>query len=106
MTEGSEKPNRKFLDITFWVGHLGLVIPFIAMPEDSSGGGMPGWSLVLFLVAILSLLAYFFAIGRFASNSGRSAIVWGGVSFIFSPLGIWISYIASFFIKPKPANDI
>lgn len=96
-----EKPTKKLLHSTFWISHIAIAIPLIARNPEQEAAPWAGLALV---VGLLSLLTYFFAIGRWASNMGRSAIVWGGLSMLFSPIGVWISYVSSFFVSPEPSE--
>jgi len=100
MSTTTIKPSRKFVDITFWCSHLSFAAAIILMPANPPKEPQ-GIIVALFSVALVLLLLYFFAIGRFAKNMGRSSIVWAGLSFLFSPVGAWVSYIASFFIQPR-----
>ncbi|MCG8517307.1 hypothetical protein [Marinobacter sp. CA1] len=92
------KPGRWLVDATFWLGHIALIVP-VWLVDDFSNA--PPWALPAGLVGLISLIVYFFAIGVFAHRMGRSAIVWGGLACLLSPLGVWGSYLASFFIEPR-----
>lgn len=48
--------------------------------------------LLLCLTGVVALLAYFVALGASARQRGKSPILWGGLAFISSPLGLWVSY--------------
>lgn len=88
------KSHSKFwLHIWFWSLHISIVLVFITSSGD--GDRNP----VLILASLFSLAMYCIAVGRFASRIGRSGLLWGGLSLILSPLGVWLSYLASFIIK-------
>jgi hypothetical protein len=95
------KPTRKLLDLTFWLGHICIIAALMITVKSHDPQEISTLTLSLSAVGSFTLIAYFFAMGQFAKRTGRSAIVWFGVPLIFSPLGIWVSYIASFFIKAK-----
>lgn len=95
------KPSRKLVDITFWLAHTGLILSIMLAPPAYSEEPIPRNSIYLMAIAVVSMLIYYFAIGSFAKKMGRSAIVWGLGSFLFSPLTVWLTYISSFIIKPK-----
>jgi len=95
------KPNRTLVDLTFWIAHVGLILSVVLAPPAHSDDPVPSNSVYLMGLAMVSMFVYFFAIGVFAKRMGRSAVVWGLGSFLFSPLTVWITYIASFFIKQK-----
>lgn len=88
--------SRKLVDITFWGGHALFAVFFLMNHffETSDRWLLP--TLFMMAGATLMLLSYYFALGRYASKHGRSGIVWGGLAFLSSPFGIWISYFMSF----------
>lgn len=98
----SSPPTRLFVDMAFWGAHLSALAAIVVYP--SLGKGPSFMLLALGLTAVLLLIAYYFAIGIYASRTGRSAVVWGGLSFLLAPFGVWISYIASFFIGKAPRS--
>ena len=99
-TEVQIKPNRKYIDITFWLAHILIICALFSAPikEESNVVQLP---LVLFMVGTIFGLGYYFAIAIYAKKFGKSPIIWGLGSMLFSPISIWVSYIASFFIKTK-----
>lgn len=100
--EQTNKPKRLFVDLTFWLGNsyiLYAIISSLLNPVDKAP--LSAVETYFMYGSALFLLIYLFAIGSYAKRTGRSGIVWGGLSLLLSPVGIWISYIASFFIKPK-----
>ncbi|MEO0366753.1 MAG: hypothetical protein AAF265_14815 [Pseudomonadota bacterium] len=97
-----ERPKRIAVDLTFWVAHLALGSAFYLMYSTVENVGSFGKFMLLTSVGLIAGIAYFFAIGFYASGLGRSGILWGGLAFLFSPLGVWITYIMSFVSEPKP----
>ena len=95
-------PSKLFVHLTFWGMHITLALMIasgaVVESESSSVGAI---DIVIMFACIIFLFWYFFAIGRYASKLGRSGILWGGLSCLFSPLGVWVSYIASFFVGYK-----
>lgn len=105
------RPARTLVDLSFWTAHVGLILGMVLMPGKGVGGPLAVISLALFVLGLVSLFVYFFAIGSYAKRFGRSALVWGGLSFVFSPIGAWTSYAFSFSISPKatsgnPVNEL
>jgi hypothetical protein len=104
MSNESQKPSKVAVHILFWAAHILIAASILSI--DSNGPSEDfqiGFALLP--LGILVIFCYFFAIGRFAKKLNRSAIVWGGLSFVLSPFGIWISYIASFFVSPKEVKQ-
>jgi hypothetical protein len=99
--ELSPAPSRTLVDLSFWLAHAGLVFGILLVPGKDSSAALAPLSLVLFAVGAVALFVYFFAIGSFAARLGRSGVVWGGASFILSPIGAWITYGLSFGLAPK-----
>ena len=97
-----EKPSKKLVHITFWLGHILIILYFYSATNEISN-----LNITMFLAGALSIFIYFFAIGSYMSKLNRSGITWGGLSMIFSPIGVWVSYIASFFVgyKVKKSNN-
>ncbi len=94
------QPSKRVLHITFWGMHVAVII--IALLALFDVTQMSTWVETSAALAIIVFsLWYIFAIGRYASQLGRSGLVWGGLSFLLAPLGIWGSYIASFFVGHK-----
>ncbi len=96
--------SRRVVDISFWTAHAGIVLGLILVPSASDDAplGVSGvLAACLLIVGILSTLFYFFALGSLAHRMGRSAIIWGGLAFLFSPVGMWVSYYASFGLAPR-----
>jgi len=107
ITNNENTPNRKFLDISFWLAHIAFILGIMIAGTGGEAGKNTGnillsMALGLLVVATISLFTYFFAIGDFAKKMGRNGLIWGGLTFIFSPIGVWVSYIASFNINPLP----
>ncbi|MEL7449928.1 MAG: hypothetical protein AAFN78_12015 [Pseudomonadota bacterium] len=94
---GELTPSKRNVHISFWGFHIAIALIFTIATAQSDSMLTAGLALAITVFAIW----YFVAIGRYASRLGRSGILWGGLSFLFSPLGIWVSYIASFFVGPK-----
>ena len=100
MTESekdSTKPTRKYVDFSFWVANVAIAVALGLLSMESGGALL----LFLLVVGLLAWLSYFFAIGQFAKRMGRSPAFWVILIFITSPLGVWVSYIASFLISPR-----
>jgi membrane protease YdiL (CAAX protease family) len=102
--ENLPRPRRTLVDLSFWVAHVGVVLGLALLPAKVGEGPFSAIALALFVLGLVSLFVYFFAIGDYAKKFGRSAIVWGGLSFVFSPIGAWASYAFSFSIAPKTAR--
>lgn len=60
-----------------------------------------GVVVLMFLAGLVFGVAYFFALGVYVAKLGRSAILWGGLSFIFLPIGMWVSYLLCFSLDKK-----
>jgi hypothetical protein len=93
MSKSNNDAGRKLVDISFWGGHIGIVLGSLLIPGKTPNaelGLVGGVALALILLGVLSIFIYFFAIGGLAKKMGRSSIVWGGLSFITSPFGVWI----------------
>ncbi|MEL7313286.1 MAG: hypothetical protein AAFN07_17355 [Pseudomonadota bacterium] len=96
-----EKPKRIAVDLTFWAAHLGIIVGLF-LPLGVDPVIMPTVDFAAFSIGLIAGIGYFIAIGLYASGLGRSGILWGGLAFLFSPLGVWITYIMSFVSEPKP----
>ncbi len=99
-TEVKSRPNRKYVDITFWIAHVLIISAFFANPITTESKEIQ-LAIALFSAGTIFGLGYYFAIVIYAKNFGKSPIVWGLGSMLFSPITIWVSYIASFFIRSK-----
>lgn len=97
----NNEPSRKLVDIAFWVGHLGIIIYFVLFSQIPKGQNPSGYIFLPFLIGLLSIIVYFVAIGVYAKKTGRSPIIWGLGSMLFSPISIWVSYFASFTLRTK-----
>jgi len=99
-------PSKKFVHLSFWIGHISLLIYVFGGTATTIESNEISWlPIALLFLGIGSLFWYFFAIGSYANKLGRNGITWGGLSFFFSPIGVWVSYIASFFVGPKVKNS-
>ena len=96
------KPSRKFLDLTFWLFHI-LIMFSAFLPDDLDHSNTIKYEILIwfYLTMMALFISYFFAVGIYAKKFGKSALVWGGVSFLFSVLGCWVSYVCSFFFEQK-----
>lgn len=99
--ESPAAPSRTFVHASFWLAHIGVILGGVLVPANGSSGILAPVSLALVGIGIASLFVYFFAIGKFAKSLGRSGLVWGGLAFVCSPVGVWISYALSFGLGPK-----
>jgi putative Mn2+ efflux pump MntP len=98
-------PSKKFVHSTFWIAHIGLVVGLALIPPKGTDSPLGLLGLVLLILGVISLFGYFFAIANYARRMGRSAVIWGGLTFITSPIGVWISYFMSFGLEQKPASQ-
>ena len=97
-----EAPHKKILHLTFWIGHTSAFLIFYSGPGALIQSDVVNLiAIPLALLMLVCIIWYFIEISRYMNQLGRNGIAWGILTFIFSPLGIWISYLASFFIKPK-----
>ncbi len=103
ITEVQNKPNRKYVDITFWLAHILIIGAFFAGPIDEQSKALQ-LPIALFSAGAIIGLGYYLAVATYAKKFGKSPIVWGLGSMLFSPISIWVSYIASFFIKAEIAK--
>ncbi len=113
----SVQVSMRYVHLSFWVAHISLILFFIisAIINTSYVGmeqnAVSGWIYALIFVVyaflaigLISFFFYFFILGRYMGKLGRSGIAWGGLAFLFSPIGVWATYIASFFVGPKAEN--
>lgn len=91
--------SKLWLHIWFWCLHIGIVLVLVSSSSDGDR------NLAFIWLSLISLLMYCITVGRFASRNGRSGILWGGLSLLLSPVGVWISYLATFFIKAKQPDS-
>ncbi len=103
MSINQEKPSKKAVHFVFWGAHISLLAGILLRDENVPRGEFQ-IGFVFLILAIVAGISYFFVIGRYARKINRSALVWGGLSFLFSPIGIWVSYLASFIASPKEAK--
>jgi hypothetical protein len=100
-----KQPSRLLVDITFWVANLGWAIFFVLWFAPPPYAGDSETQGAFCLVGLISLVMYFFALGRYVQKRGESGVMWGGGAFIasfpFLLIPAWVTYIASFFIKTK-----
>jgi hypothetical protein len=86
------------------VGYIGLLLWVVLIAWLGSPDGQKGpydsFILLLVLVSTVALLLCPFLIGMVATRIGKNGTVWGGLSFIFSPVGSLIGYF-----KIKSAVD-
>lgn len=87
------KPSRLLLDVVFWVGHVSIALYLIYELGDSQS--LEALSYARY-PSYLCFALYPFVIGSFANRIGRNGFWWGLLSFLFSPLGVWITYISSY----------
>ena len=99
-----KRPTRAAVDFAFWGAHLLFLVAFISA-QGTDAGEVSDVSAISLILGIILLFVYFFAIGRYASNRGRSALLWGGLSFIFSPVGVWVSYVLCLFWRSEGTAD-
>ncbi|MCU7830041.1 MAG: hypothetical protein KZQ85_13330 [Candidatus Thiodiazotropha sp. (ex Myrtea sp. 'scaly one' KF741663)] len=85
-----DKSVRKILDYPFWITHISWVIGWILMPSI--------YSVILYATAVVAAFLYIVSIGKFAKEIGKNPMLWSMLTLLFSPLGIWFSYLYSFTI--------
>lgn len=91
-------PSRKFVDYAFAGGHLTTLIAFqIPNPEIA---------ISLVVLALAFFFFYVFSITSFAGKMGRSRVLWGGTSLLLMVPGTWLTYAASFFIRPAASMPV
>ncbi|TXR54480.1 hypothetical protein [Reinekea thalattae] len=62
--------------------------------------------LLFWLFCFLNIFVYFFAITRHMKTIGRNKLLWLAVSILFGIVGIWISYLVSYFAKYKEPKSM
>jgi len=101
--EGAER-SLSLLGKFILVGYIGLPISLVLIAWLGSPPGQKGSfdSIIalLFFVSLVALLLCPVLIGVVAARIGKSGIIWGGLSFLFSPFGQLIGYF-----KVKSAVD-
>lgn len=84
------------LGVCMLVGYLGLVVSLVLVSfvgnQPGQKGPLDSVVALLFLVSILALLLCPILIGVVAAKIGKSGIIWGGLSFLFSPFGQLVGY--------------
>src|SRR5262245_3203868 len=107
----SEEINVEGAERSLWRLGKFMAVAYIGLPLSlvliSWLGGPPGqkgpydsWILLLTLISLLALLLCPILIGIVAARIGKSAVIWGGLSFLFSPFGQLVGYF-----KIKSAVD-
>lgn len=97
--------SQRLVHITFWWAHIGLVGGLVLVSRAGSDYPLQSsLGLLLCLTGLVALLAYFVALGASARQRGKSPILWGGLAFISSPLGVWVSYGLQFGWGPTPQD--
>jgi hypothetical protein len=84
----------KFLHGSFWsyvVAGVLLVASALAVDDTDSIGGVLA---SLFVVLNVASWSFLISLGVLASRTGRSWILWAGLTFITGPLGTILSYFA------------
>lgn len=101
--EGAER-TLSLLSKSMLVAYFGLPFSFVLISWLGPPAGQKGpFDLPILLVMLISLLALLLCpilIGIVAAKIGKSAIVWGGLSLLFSPFGQLVGYF-----KIKSAVD-
>lgn len=93
-------PSKRFVHATFWLAHIGLVTG-ISLVQPQGSGGRDLLAVTMFGLGVVSIFGYYIAIGYYVNRLGRSAIVWGGLTLITSPIGVWISYFMLPWLEQK-----
>jgi hypothetical protein len=101
--EGAER-SLSLLGKFMLVGYIGLPLSLVLIASFGSPPGQqsPLDSVIALLtfVSIVALLLCPILIGIVAARIGKSGIIWGGLSFFFSPFGQLVGYF-----KIKSAVD-
>jgi len=83
-----------FFHWSFWVSVAAVVLlVVVALVADDPDAPAP-ILLALFIVLSVAGWSYLIALGILASRTGRSWILWAGITFLTSPFGTIVSYIA------------
>jgi hypothetical protein len=101
--EGAER-SLSLLGKCIAVAYIGLPLSLVLISGLGSPPGQKGpYDLLIALLSLISMLALLLSpilIGVVAARIGKSGIIWGGLSFLFSPFGQLIGYF-----KIKSAVD-
>ena len=83
----------KWLGLAF-VGYFAGWIIFLVAAPDNYGVGEPGETVAFLGVALLlaSCVTYLVCLGMVAARTGRSVIIWVGLTFLTSPFGYLAAY--------------
>jgi hypothetical protein len=101
--DGAER-TLSLLGKVMLVGYVGFPLSVVLISWLGSPAGEKGPFdlpiLLLLMISVLALLLSPILIGMVAAKIGKSGIVWGGFSFLFSPIGQLVGYF-----KIKSAVD-
>lgn len=97
-------PTRKWLHTWFWLTHLfGLI--GIGLSIHAPGDATATAGVLLLAAAFIAMLLFVFAVGRYAAKLKRSAIVWGGITFITLPFSLWGAYLLAMLLGPEALEN-
>ncbi len=95
------KPSRKLVDISFWLSHAGIALGILLLAlsdDDQVGGGV----ILSIVAAAIAFLVYTVSVGLYVQKFDRLGILWSAIVFFLSPLAMWGTYIALFFMRDEP----
>ena len=101
--DGAERA-LSLLGKSMLVAYIGFPLSLVLIAWLGASSGKKGpFDFLILLVMLISLLALLLCpilIGVVAARIGKSGIIWGGLSFLFSPVGQLVGYF-----KIKSAVD-
>jgi hypothetical protein len=83
----------KFFHGSFWIAVVGTVVFFVVGAAVDDFDTVAAELGLLALVLIVAGWSYLVALGVLASRTGRSWILWAGLTLLTSPLGTIVSYL-------------
>lgn len=95
MTEKGSFSRPLTIAILFYIAPLALII---TLPNETKD-----FSIWLIAISFIAALYYLVSLWNWAKHTGRSPIVWAGLTLITSPFGYIISYLA--FLSKEKIRD-
>ena len=93
------KPGALWMHLTFWASIITFGAAIGMMIHAASDEAM-GSAAIIFLVSFVAMMAFCVVLGMYMSKMGRSAVLWGALTFITLPIGMLVAYPAALLSKP------
>lgn len=89
-------PGRKILDISFILVNALFYLPLFLSPNVAQYDSLLVPYLLLVGIGFISIFVYVFEVRSYMRKIGRSGAFWLIIAFFLGPIGVWLSFIASF----------